>query len=382
MSFLKRCKKYEGGFTMAELGFVIVIAGIIMVPIYSIIFYITQIGPDEKRFEVIQRGLAEHLRVTGTLPCPADPTADLDDGAVSYQADCGGVTSVGGVYIGAVPVENLRAALGCADLGILNVTADVLTSLRNKLLGLREIFTDGADADGNTYNVDDSLCVPRDYILDEFGNKFIYAVSIDATSPGFNMFTTGGNVVVEDEAGIIVDDKQIYVLVSTGKDGKGAYQRDGTRRGVDCGDRPGLDNENCNEDRTFVAATQANVEGNRFYDDKIDYGIAGFFTEESFWQWGDADMPSGGRDMILNTGTRLLLDPMGTPDLNDALYVNSGGADIKTNLRVEDGGAGGNVNSGNTVEVNEKANAVPEAGVGGNVEAPKFCYDPPLTSGC
>ena len=386
----------EDGFTLTELILVLALVGIMLVPLYSLIFYIKQLGPQEQRFERIQEALAEHLRVTGTLPCPADPALNMENNDNAYIAgNCtatGGITIDGGVAIGAVPIDNLRAAVNCTDIAtartLLNFTAgsDIETALKEGIYSLREVIsgekgqTDGAGNAIGSNRAEDVRCMPRDYMLDEYGHKFIYAVTIAATQTTFDIFNNAtGQIRINNQAGLqATNNDQIYALISLGADGKGGRQANGIAYGITCGTpAASLDNENCDGDATFVAAPKNDQIGANFYDDHIDFGIAGFLTEDSFWRWGNNG--TGGRDMILNNNARLILDADTTGmNANDSLFINSGGVGINQNMTVQSGRilvdapTTAGVNPQANVRVQDKANAA------STITSPKFCYEDPL----
>lgn len=398
-SCLKMCSR-SGGFSLSELALVFVIMGLMIVPLYLIIFQVTKLKPNEARFDIIQEALAEHLRVTGTLPCPADPAVDVDTGAAAFAsvAGCAGgsVVNVSGVSIGAVPIDNLRAALSCGDTGLLTgATGDILGALKEGVYGIREVLTGEKgvnDGDGNligTRRSEDVRCVQREYLLDDTGSKFVYAVTTAATVAGFDLFdNTVGQIRITDALGnqATIND-QLYVVLSVGGDKKGAYQRDGTL-GIPCGFDPGVDIENCDytvaggEDNIFVAAPRNDQTGATFYDDRVDFGIAGFFNEDTFWQWGGAG--GTGRDMMLGGNARLIVD-MATPDAADtvanfasaplapdAIVVNSGGVQVDDDL-VVNGTASLRTIGEVVVGTSSRAS--------GDVTAPAFCYKDSLTAG-
>ena len=380
--FLKNLRSVRG-FTLTEMGLVVVLAGIMLVPLYSLIFYVTQLRPADDRFESVQEALAEHLRVTGTLPCPAAPALNMDDGTqAAFQAgNCtagGGVVVTGGVSIGAVPIDSLRAAVNCAP-PLVAWTIDVRSALRKSVFNFREVLTgekgarDGVGGAIASNRGEDTECLSRDYMLDDFGNKLIYAVTNTATVAGFDVFDPAlGSIVVQDQNGnLATQSRQVYILVSVGADGKGAFQRDGTPTGIAC--PGGRDAENCDfANATFVAMPKNDQVGAAFFDDQVDFGIAGFLTEDSFWRWGG--VAGTNRDMVFNDNARLILDSDAVPDPGDRVVVERGGVNVAADLVVQ--GAGRQIDVESNVLVGEDVTAT------GNVVSPKFCYDPPLTPDC
>lgn len=128
-----------------------------------------------------------------------------------------------------------------------------------------------------------TLNLPDDYAFDEWGNRFTYAV--DTTTGGgigitLNNLTNGGTVPITDIAGNAgTNNKVSAVIVSHGKDGAGAYTKDGVANAAGA---PGTstcakasanatlsENENCNGDATFVMDNFGT--GTSYYDDFVSY---------------------------------------------------------------------------------------------------------------
>ncbi len=402
---IKKQKFYEEhGFSITEIAVVLVMITLMMVPLYSILFHIADLKPDNERFEIIQEGLAEHLRVTGTLPCPADMTLDMNAaGGAAYLSNCAGAISAAGgdVLIGSVPIDNIRAAVNCADSGLLGATGDALSSLKESVFSISEVLTGekgATDGEGDAIGTDRAeniRCPLREYLVDENKNKFIYAVTTDATNPGFDMFDTGaGEIIVRDANGNnATTDRQIYILVSVGPDGKGARIGDGFLSGKACNLADGIDAENCDNDEVFVASPKNDAIGPNYFDDVIDFGIAGFMSEENFWQWGDLN--GGGRDVILNTNSRLVIDPVDPtqtpladlPDDDDSLYVNRGGIRVEGGLEAKaktryNTVTGTNETNGGTVETENSISVTNRSNAKKRVVAKHYCYKDSLVGAC
>ena len=385
MAYLQKLLKDTSGFSIVELGVVIIIGALMTIPIYTLLFYVTDLKPTDERVEIIQEALAEHLRVTGTLPCPADPTLNIDTNPNAYQANCADVTLSNDVYIGAVPVQNLKVAVDCAANNG-EVDARFTDSLKDNIYNVRELITGRSAAGNESLKADGVRCLQNEYILNAEGQKFIYAVSVNATQAGFDLFDpAAGRVIIRNSAGNNIDNNRLYVLVSLGDDGKGGYDRNGTLVAGGCaaGD---LDSENCNNDHIFVAAPQ-NTSNANYFDDTIEYGIARFMNEGSFWQWDDN---GGTPDLTLNTNTALIIDPTdtinaaGDPiDENDRLVVNRGSLRVAgdLNINAQSYGVGANVAGGEletpasiTVDKNITAHNIARAN--------RYCYSPSLSDAC
>ena len=387
--------KNNRGFSLVELGIVLVIGAVMTIPIYTLLFYVSDLKPTDERMEIIQEALAEHLRVTGTLPCPADITADATSGASAYQASCGGAISVSGgsTLIGAVPIANLKVAVDCArnDGGLVSLTTDTATALKDSIYSLGEIFTGTnlrTQFDGSTLEstkAENVRCPLNEYIADERDNKFIYAVSTAATNTTYDIFNpnaTAGGVTIQDTSGNVLSNNQPYVLISLGDDGKGGYGRNGTIIGDACGTSD-ADSENCDYDDNIFVAAPHNPSSANYYDDNVDYNIASFMQEDSFWSWGDVAGTS--RDMILNPRAMLVLGPRDDASAglavedDDGVVVNRGGVLVSGDLDVHAqkffDGSSQSVNGGNLISSGDVVATSQETNIRNYAVSGRYCYE-------
>lgn len=392
--------KETAGFSLVELGVVLVIGAIMTIPIYTLLFYVNDLKPTDERMAIIQEALAEHLRVTGTLPCPADPSINIEEDEAAYLANCAATAATADVYIGALPIKNLKVVADCArnDGGIVALTDDTATALKDSLYSLGEIFN-GTKADAvDSTKPENIRCPLNEYIMDEHGHKFVYAVSAAATTPSFDIFDPDAidpltGIIIENTDGDVFANRQPYVLISLGKDGTGGYLRSGDLDGAACASpATDLSEENCNADNVFVAAPENPTNAN-YFDDKVDYGIASFMQEDSFWNWGGLNGPNS-RDMILNPRAMLTLGVRDdgaaglAVDDDDGVVVNRGSVRVDANLTVHaqtynDGSAaateGGNLTSTQKLVASDRETTVKNVAVSGS-----FCYgsSSALTSDC
>lgn len=406
MKYFNKLLKDTSGFSIVELGIVIVIGALMTIPIYTLLFYVTDLKPTDERVEIIQEALAEHLRVTGTLPCPADPALDIDSNANAYTGfkdgndQCTSATLSGGVYIGAVPIQNLKVAVACAPNNG-EISADFTDALRNGIFNITDVLTGrkgGTDVTGalQSNRADGIRCLQNEYILNAEGQKFVYAVSANAVVEGSDIFAPGfGNIIIQNAAGNIIDSNRIYTLVSLGEDGKGGFDRSGQAVNGACGTSD-ADFENCDNDNVFVAAPPS-ISNDSYYDDTIEYGIARFMQEDSFFKWGTNT--AGQRHMNLNQNAALIIDPLDANTeseftnnadhkiaADDSLVVNRGGIFVEGDLTIHaqsfadtDGSAevgGGELKANDLLEVADKTN-IRDIAV-----APKYCYEDSISEAC
>jgi alpha-tubulin suppressor-like RCC1 family protein len=105
---------------------------------------------------------------------------------------------------------------------------------------------------------------------DRWGNKLTYAVVKSHTdSYKFSTPVTAG-ITVATPAGDA--NNQAYVVISHGRDGKGATPAKATSVGIACTSSTGADQENCDNDESFSALGMHNDPGTNYFDDMVIYG--------------------------------------------------------------------------------------------------------------
>ena len=383
MSFLLKKSNHlrgsERGFSFFEIVMVLFIAGMIIGPAYSIIFNTLGLGTNEDRMETISIGMAEHYRVFGRLPIPADLDAapgDADFADEALVADLiatPGVTVGKRVLIGAIPIQALREAMGCVEPG--EVTGALpwqLNIFRNRLYDWKDRLANGDAVNANYRNNQAEVygCITRHHLLDEFDNKFVYAVTEDVTNTATfdpTSLTVGQIQILNAGGGAATVNNQWFVIVSPGEDKKGAFREDGTQSLCVAGIK---DSENCDGDRVFVSQPPNDVAGAEFFDDRVDYSLAGSMRENDFWGWRDNG--GGTPDITFNPQSRLIItnNENMTYDTNDALVINEGNVLIDVDPVSTDGGTieATDVMSQADIEANQNVEAKSE------FYGSKYCY--------
>jgi len=221
-----------GGFTLIELSLVIVIAGILLSffgTALTTFLKKSDIKTTEYRLSEIDDALARYLRINGHYPCPANRTLSPDHSEFgrSIQTDCrvsasNGTVSNNGVRIGALPVRSLN--------------------------------------------------LPDEFIVDAWGRKLTYAVTMNLATNG-QFSADGGRISIVDGAGnslITPDNSAHYIVISHGETGDGGYYINSDSTVTPCS-VSSLDRENCNDDNVFMI-TLVNSESDikNFFD---DYGV-------------------------------------------------------------------------------------------------------------
>jgi hypothetical protein len=364
---------------------VIIICGIVSYPFYSMLFQAMQLRTSEQGMALTKSGLAEYVRIYGYYPCPANMAAA--PGANDYaqaQPGCAGATNIAGVnggqvFVGAVPVDDLRSAMSCAQAPA-GLSAELASVFRPVLFTVGEALFSGAPTQNN--GIDQASCLSRSNIADQYGNKFLYAVSSRATSLAtFDPLdpTVGQIEVVDENNNSATANNLTYVLVSFGRDGQGAVTRGG-QAGVPCGPAANnMENENCNGDAVFRSMPKSTA-FNNYFDDDVAFSLAGSMRENDSWYWADSGNPNARNTYFDAKHSKLIIGqirPGGVDAAGDFLNVNQG------NLHVGlSGGAGGSLNimqgvgGVGAVQLHAGQNLTAGGSVtaGAAVFGDKFCY--------
>lgn len=257
------------GFSLVELSIVLAILGVVTAGGLTIGASVVEQQANiasNTQLDEIDKAIKDYYQVNGFLPCPARSTVALGGGATfGVATDCSaavvaGVTDAGTVRVGALPVRTL---------------------------GLRDRM-----------------------IADEFGNRYIYAVTetqaVDA--PGFE--ANNGAIRVNDNSGAAISTTVSYIVLSTGNDGKGSvrYQTGGTLPNA-CTAATGLDVENCDNNGTFRDArfNNGSVVASYFDDfvrwtPKFRLNALESGTGDSLWEASGDDIYAVGTDADSATG--------------------------------------------------------------------------------
>lgn len=407
----------QSGFTLIELTIALTITGIIMAGLFGAMKQNGEVrnARMSATFDTLLLGMAEFYRIYGYYPCPANPT--LKQGDANYgQPNVDGTGAClpanpsfttageggGTVIIGAVPTRALNRALGCEhmDEDELAAMPDNLRQVfQNGLNTARQVFFGSAtqyddyskfndDLKGTNYTETSRKCVPDSLMADVYQNKITYAVNLDATR--LQVERPDGNIVVVNRLNQpVTKDKLNFVLVSHGKDGKGAYPANGSTTPFACGGGGSLDDENCNNNARFRAMPISPMP-DRYaannYDDRVEYSLTGYLRERDMWRWAEGSSVNS-RNLVFEgkPGQPLTIGiPQTPPPADEKIGVYGGNMQVDGNMVAKGALAApiSDIVADQTVRANKDIVVDNDDGTSATAVAPKFCYDPPLTSAC
>lgn len=254
----------QGGFTLVEIAFVVLISGLMAV-IYtqSYFSYVEsqRIARTEDSMDLSESALKEWLDLKKSYPCPADPRlpethpnygrADCSTTAIRVAGrDADGDATPDPILVGAIPFRTLLDENGDGN------TSD----------GLRDIPLTASSS------------------LDGWGNKLTYAITENLTKVATYRQTDGAIQIVDEFNLSVIDPpgSMHAIIISHGPNGRGAYSTSGVLSDS-CGSplpptppTPPLvvtmltETENCNGDGVFLHGLKSLREAS-YNDDIVKY---------------------------------------------------------------------------------------------------------------
>ena len=196
----------SNGFTLLELSIVLMLIGIILgggLVTFSAYLQSSQFNATVKKMDDIEKALLNFTVANGRIPCPSDVTQTVGSTIYGYEAGAGAGSTIGVgtgacTGIGMLPQANFSAANGQVEGGVPTR----------------------------------ALQLPDSYMYDGWGRLFSYAVDPTATKTNALPAHAGGDwcgdpITVLDATGAARSTGAIYVIVSHGANGHGAYTSGG-----------------------------------------------------------------------------------------------------------------------------------------------------------
>lgn len=203
--FIKNNKNNDVGFTLLEMSIVVLILGILLVGginLHLAIIELSEKNLSSDRIYMVDKAIREYVLKNLHLPCPSD--ISLSETDADYKENFG---------------KELRDIDG-------------------------ECSAKNGDFENNDYIAGGVptkvLELPSEYAEDAWGNRIVYVVGKKSAKNKIGFFASGGYSInikgIHDTDENVVTNSAIYVLISSGQNGNGAF-RDGhrTQNDIDAG---------------------------------------------------------------------------------------------------------------------------------------------------
>ena len=317
----------ERGFTLIELAIVLVIVGMLLVGlIQGLKLYTVQKKMDDTSAHIdeVRSALADYIRnerdpATNPndeirFPCPAGLT--VAEGAANYGVEVANCEDYGS---GAEPLGNL------AGTGVWAAPSPV-DPARSVLIGAVPTST---------------LGIPARYGYDGYGNRLVYAVTLDLVAADALMAVPvpTGAIQIQNASGGGANAEVNFVVLSPGRTHEGAYARSGALI-APCG--AGSDSQNCGwqtagspalfRDANSFSLATTGAGAAQYYDDRLEFTLGA--DDEDRW-WGPTE-PNTEIDIVNRSNTdsvvirgqnnrsKLLVNHTGSMDVERDAHAGSG----------------------------------------------------------
>lgn len=311
----------QSGFTLIEMAIVMMILGIMIVAglkMYDNYVVHETTVTTSSNVSLSSRAMSDFRARFGRYPCPAPLTAARGTAEYGREGDCSanGLATDGVTAGDEAPADNVTAG-SFADGYYIERSA-------------RMIDADG-DGTAETYPLVvrgavpfRDLNLPENFAYDGYGQRLVYAVTERAAvQDTFNPAHGGISIVdMQSPAQSLVEtpDSALFVVMSAGADGDGAYSRDGVLVQACPTGGGDVEEENCNTSATEAKYVHIERHGQfdaSHFDDNLAYYSG---VEDSLWEIAEADP----EDIILRQDGRVNVNVKNAASVlpNDSLFVN------------------------------------------------------------
>lgn len=311
----------QSGFTLIEMSIVMMILGIILVAGLKLYDnYVTHQTTvvTSSNVSLSSRAMSDYRARFGRYPCPASLTAPRGSAEYGREGDCNpNALARDGVTAGDEAPANNTTPGTFANGFYVEQSARMI-----------DIDGDGTD-DINPLVVRGAipfrdLNLPEEFAYDGYGQRLSYAVTARAAVQDTFNPRQGGIAIVDTQSPpqslIETPDSALFIVMSAGADGDGAFSRDGMLIQACPSSGTDIEEENCNLSSTeskFVHIQRQGEFDSTYFDDNLAYYSG---VEDSLWEIAEADP----EDIILRQDGRVNVNVKNAASVlpDNSLYVN------------------------------------------------------------
>lgn len=248
-------KKGNAGFSLIELSIVLTLIGLMVVPMinaYSLYQIKKRMNDTALAVALVNNAISNYYGLSGHYPCPSDRSLGFNE-LNHGNAECEAFAGLSDGSCGGKKARGLCRAAGAAPNSPVYIG------------GIPYV----------------TLGIPSSQTVDGWKHNLVYAVSGRMTG-GEDFDPANGAIQIIDEHGNIIDNAAHGVVLSAGKDGLGAFNAGGV--GSPC--PAGNQNENCDDDRTFMSSLAYEGNGPGYFDDIVTYNS---WDEANIWAYTNSE---------------------------------------------------------------------------------------------
>ncbi|MBP7904085.1 MAG: prepilin-type N-terminal cleavage/methylation domain-containing protein [Alphaproteobacteria bacterium] len=318
--YICKSRNSQSGFTLIEMSIVMMIFGIALIAglkLYDNYMVHNKVVATGSSISLTSRAVSDFRARFGRYPCPASLTAVRGTPDYGREGDCNanGLARDGVTPGDEAPADNASAGT-FADGYFVEQSARMVDTDGDSVAETRPLVVRGSVPFRD-------LNLPEDYAYDGNGYRLDYAVTQRlAVQDTFNP-QHGGISIVDTQATpqslLEVADSGLFVILSHGDDGAGAYTREGQRVET-CPTGSDIEKDNCDvssAEARYTHISRDSQTNTSHFDDQLAYYTG---TDDSLWEVAEADSA----DIILRQDGRVGVNIKITSGVlpEDSLAVN------------------------------------------------------------
>jgi prepilin-type N-terminal cleavage/methylation domain-containing protein len=282
-------KNHQSGFTLIEMSIVMMIFGIALIAglkLYDNYMVHNKVVATGSSISLTSRAVSDFRARFGRYPCPASLTAVRGTPDYGREGDCNanGLARDGVTPGDEAPADNASAGT-FADGYFVEQSARMVDTDGDSVAETRPLVVRGSVPFRD-------LNLPEDYAYDGNGYRLDYAVTQRlAVQDTFNP-QHGGISIVDTQSTpqslLEVADSGLFVILSHGDDGAGAYSREGAMVQA-CPVGGDIEKDNCDisgAEAKYVHIARQSPNDISHFDDQLAYYSG---TDDSLWEVAEAD---------------------------------------------------------------------------------------------